>query len=583
MNRTIENLKKELLDSFLLQNREILDNYVILAVTDIEGCIKHVSTNLCNHFKYKPFELIDKNYEFLINKNVINNFRLNFNDVCITRSIWKGEVKHTTKFEHILWLDTIIQPLFDNENQCIGFLFASNDITEEKKLKKINEENILHRKYNKTLLNFMPSFSSAVLLRSPTGLQRILGIIVFTILFFIIWASFSQIDELVKAEGKIIPSDKIESISSFEGGIIEKILIKEGDYVKKDQPLVQLNDISFTTEYSKNQLTLFELKAKKRRLESQASGADLILDEEVVLLNPSIMEYEKSLFETNKKKQQVSQSMLTEKLNQKKNDLIDAIKKHELLQKNYELISQEMNTKKELVKERIISEIEFSQEMRKFNDLKVDLKIVEGSIPTIKSSVKELTQAIEENELIFKQEAKNELTTVNSEIERVLETIISLKDKVKHSLIVSPVDGFIKVITIKTIGTSVPSGRSFIEIVPDSNYFVSEVKVKPSEIGFLYLGQNVKIKFKAYDFSIYGMLDGEISYISPDSIFDEKSKEELYIINVKSDNNYLDNKKQLKIKSGMTVEVDILSGKKSVMDYLLKPILKMKQNSLTER
>ncbi len=574
---------EELLKSFRFQNRELLDNYVILAICDLEGTINHVSTQLCTVFGYKPSELINKSYEFLIKKEAITTFKTQFKDVTLSKSLWKGDIQHASKKDEVLWMDTSIQPLFNDKKELIGFVFASDDITKEKKLKKINEENLINRKYDKTLLTFMPSFSSAVLLRSASDLQKVLWLIFFTVIFSLVWATFSSVDVLVKSEGKIIPSDKIETVSSFEGGIIEEILAKEGESVSANQPLAKLHDIAYTTEYDKNRLRYLELKAKKARLAAESGGIPLVDDTEVIAEKPIIMAYERSLYETNRDKLNASQTMLKEKLSQRQNDLHDALGKEKLLKENYNLLSKEMKIKQELAEQAIISKVDYMQQMRKFNDLEVELKSVEGSIPTLKSSIKELQSSLEESSLIFKQEAKNELASTSSEVDRLSEMLLSLKDKVTRSLVLAPTDGVIKTITIKTKGASVPAGRTFIEIVPRSDYFVSEVKIKPSEIGFLHVGQSAKIKLKAYDYSIYGGLDGEISYISADTILDEKGKEEWYMVHVRSQRNYVGGKEALKVKSGMTVEADILTGKRTVMEYILKPILKTKQEALTER
>lgn len=574
---------EELSKSFRFQNRELLDNYVILALCDLNGTINHVSTKLCNVFGYKPVDLIGKEYAFLIKKEAIALFKTQFHDIVLTKTLWKGEMKHATNNDELLWMDTIIQPLFNDHHEHIGFIFASNDITQEKKLKKINEENLIRKKYDKTLLDFMPSFSSAVLLRSSSALHKILWIMTFTIAFLIVWASFSKIDEMVKAEGKIIPSDKIETVSLFEGGIIDEVLVKEGDTVKKDQPLAQLHDIAYTSEYDKNKIRLLELKAKKARLVAEAYHQPFALDPEVAASKPNIMEYEKSLYETNQQKLAATQGVIKEKLIQKRNDLSDALGKEKLLQQNYQLLSKEMKIKKELAQEGLVSKVDYMQQLRKFNDLEVDLKAVEGSIPTLKSAIKELEQSLDESTYTFTKESNNALTETNAEIDRLYEMLSSLKDKIVRSVIVSPADGVIKSIAIKTPGATISAGKTFIEIVPKTDYFVSEVKVKPSDIGFLHVGQPAKVKVKSYDFSIYGGLDGNISYISADTILDEKGKDEWYIVDVQSKTNYVDDQQRLKIKAGMTVEADILTGKRTIMDYILKPILKTKQSALTER
>ncbi len=577
------NKDEELTKSFRFQNREILDNYVVLAVTDIEGTIKHVSTNLCNIFEYKESELLGKPYNFLIQKDSIKTFDAQFHDALISKSVWKGEMKHASKGDKTIWTDTIIRPLLNDEGNLVGFVLASNDITQEKKLKKIHEENMLNKKYDKGVLDFMPSLSSAVLLRTASGLHKILWIIFFTVIVSVLWASLAEIDELVKAEGKIIPSDKIQSISSFEGGILDEILVEEGEKVKKGQPLAKLHDISFTSEYDKNRLRLLELKAKAARLKAEASSENMEDDADVVAQSPELMRNERNLFVANKQKLDANTDGLKEKLQQRKNDLTDAQGKLQILRENHTLLKEEIKIKEELANEGIISKIDLMQQRRAFNDLDSELKTLEGSIPTIKSSIIEIQKGIDETVFNAQKEASSELAGVDAEIKRLIEVLSSLDDKVQRTLILSPVDGIVKNIYIKTLGSSVQAGKSIIDIVPTSDYLIAEVKVFPSDIGFLYVGQKAKLKPKAYDFAIYGGMDGEISYISADTLLDDQGKEEYYVVHVKSSKDYVGDKENLRIKAGMTVEADIITGKKTVMDYILKPILKTKQGALTEK
>ena len=568
--------------SFKFQNRELLDNYVSLVVSDIDGNIQHISTNLCNLFGYKSSELIDQSYDFLIKQDFLEKFREQFNDVKISRSVWKGEIKHTSKNDVTIWMDTIVKPLFDDDNKHIGFIFASHDITQEKKLKKIHEESMLKGKHSQTVLDFMPSLSSAVLLRTDRGLIKILWIIFITIIFLLFWASYFQLDEIVKGSGKIIPSNNIQTISSLEKATINEVLIKNGDSVKKGQPLIKLKNNDIITEYNQNYLSLLELLAKKARLYAEASQIDIKNNPLVMKHKKEFMIDENKLFISNKKTLTLSIKMINEKLLQKRKELEDAKKNQEYLQLNYSLLQKESSLKKKLLKEKLISKINYLQFSRELNTLKLDIKKIKDSISQYNALIQEYQQNIVETYLNYKNKARTELITVNAKIKQFEEIEKQLKNKIKNKIILSPVDGVIKKILVTTNGAIIQSGEKLLEIVPNSDYFIAELKIKPSDIAFIYVGQPVLLKLQSYDYSIYGGIDGKISYISADTIISENG-EFYYIVYIKAEKEYIKYNRKITIKSGMTVEANILTGKKSILDYILKPILKGKQLALTER
>ncbi len=574
MKNDINNYE-QLTKSFRFQNRELLDNYVILAVTNTEGIIKHVSTNLCNVFKYKTSELIDKPYSFLISKDFINTFNNQFNDSKHTKSIWKGEIKHSSKNDEIIWTDTIITPLFSDSNKFLGFILASSDITKEKKLQKINEENILNKKYDKTVLDFMPSISSAVLLRTSSGLHKVLWIIAFTVIFLLLWSSLSKIDDIVKTQGKIISSKNVQTISSLNGGILKEIYVKEGDIVVKDQKILKISDIDFKNDFNKNSLTRLALLAKVQRLKAQSNNEPIEKDFEVMTINPAIMQNEINLYNSNKQKLKSSIGILKEQLKQHKNNLNDSYKSLNISQKNYNLLKQEMKIKQPLVQERIISKVELLQLKRRINDIKVELKTQKTSILLYKSLIKETKKSIEETYQNYQLSAKDELVSTYNELQNIKQDISYLQERITDTVILSPSNGVINTLNIKTKGEAISPGTIIAQIVPNSKYLLAQVKISPSDIGFLYVGQKVRLKLRAYDFSLYGAIDCKISYISPDTHIDDKdSKNEVYLVNIKSTKQYVGQNKDLVVKPGMTVDADIITGKKSILDYILKPIIK---------
>lgn len=565
-------LEQELKRSFTFQNRELLDNYVILAVTDIDGIIKHVSTNLCNIFKYKSSELLNKPYTFLIKKDSILTFENQFNDAKVSNTVWKGEVKHASHNDDTIWTDTIISPLFNDDKKHVGFILASNDITKEKTLKKINEENILNKKYDDSILDFMPSISSAVLLRTSSGLHKVLWLISFTVIFLLSWAYLSEIDDIVKSEGKIITTSNIQRISSLEGGVLKELYVSEGDKVKKGDILFRLSDINFKTDFKKNKYNRSALLAKIERLKAQSKNQKIIINNEI---DKKTMTNEVELFNTNEKRLKASINILKEQLKQRKNDLSDSYKNLKIVERNYVLIEKEMKIKTPLVNERIISKVELLQLQRTKNDTESELKKLKGTIPTIKSSIQEIYKSIEETKQIYISTAKDELIIAYNDVKQIDEDLNYLNQKIIETTIVSPNDGVINKITVKTRGQAISPGTVIAEIVPETKYMLAEVKISPADIGFLYVGQPVRLKLRPYDFSLYGAVDSKISYISADTLIDEKDQnKESYIVHIKSEKKYVNGNKNLEIKPGMTVDADIITGKKTILNYILKPIVR---------
>jgi membrane fusion protein, adhesin transport system len=576
-NKMQQNIDEALTKSFRFQNRELLDNYVILALTDKDGIIKHVSTNFCRVFGYKSSELIDKPYTFAISKDALKSFEIQFNDVKITKALYKGEIKHASSTDNIIWTDTIIEPLFDDDKNLVGFIFASSDITQEKKLKKINEDNLLQKKYDSTVLDFMPNLSAAVLLKTSSSLHKILWIITLFIIVSLLWAYFFKIDDVVKTSGKVITTSNVQTISSLEGGVLDKVFVKEGDFVKKGDVILQISDIAYKSEYDKKYHNKMALQAKLKRLEAQAYGKEIDIDQDVLKLDKKLIDNEISLYRSNLEKIQVTKSILNEQLSQKINELNDNEEKLVIVRNNHKLLESEIKIKKDLVKSRVISEVDYLQLQRRFNDTDMEYKKITNLIPSLRSAVAELKKSIQEAELTFQNESKNELTTTYAEVKTLSEELNILSDQIERSAIKSPSDGVVNQIIVKTRGEAISPGKVLIEIIPDSEFVLAEVKVKPSDIGFLYVSQPVKLKMKAYDFSIYGGLEAEISYIAADTIMDPVTKEEYYTVHIKSNKKYVGTDEKLVVKSGMTVDADIITSKKRIIDFILRPVLKTLQ------
>jgi len=430
---------------------------------------------------------------------------------------------------------------------------------------------------------FMHSLSAAVLEVAPTRLRIVLYFWIFAIIAFLIWANFAYIDEIARGDGEVIPSGENQMIQNLEGGIVEEILVKEGDNVEKGQILLKIDNQKSISSYSSNEIKAEALQAKILRLEAEANGEDFKVPEDVKKRLGQFIDNEKSLYETNKKELTSKLNALREKLVQRKQELQEAYSQKDHLESSYSMISREVRMTKPMVAKGVRSKIDFLKLQREANEIESKYDAVKKSIPRLKSAIKEVQNNIKETQLNFQSQAKEKMNEALAELRTLKATSTALEDQVTRTIVKSPMKGIVQRLYVHTVGGVIKPGQDIMEIVPSDETLLVKVKIKPKDIAFIYKGQRAIVKFTAYDFSIYGGLEGKVVQISPDSIKDEEGNV-FYEVRIKTDKNYIGrNGKELKIIPGMTTTVDIITGKKSVLDYILKPILKTKQYTFTER
>jgi adhesin transport system membrane fusion protein len=437
--------------------------------------------------------------------------------------------------------------------------------------------------YSNDDLQYMHSLSNAVLEKTTDRSRKILWIMLVAVAWLIIWANFAEVDELARGVGKVIPSKQVQIVQNLEGGIISEILVDEGEKVDAGQILIKIDDTKFSSSYGENRLRYSELKAKSIRLQAESSGKKFIVDKELQKKIADPLKHERTLYNINKRQLQQNINILKEQIIQRQNELQEVHSKQKQLRRSYELIAEEVKITEPLVKSGLVSRVEFLQLSRQESSMKGDLDAVTISIPRIKSTISEAKNKMKEMILEFRHQANQELNEVNAEMARILESGSALEDRVKRTLVRSPVNGVVKQLLINTVNGVVQPGMDIIEIVPIQDTLLIETKIKPSDIAYLYPGQKAMVKFTAYDFAIYGGLTGKLTYISSDTIIDEEG-ETYYLVRIKTDENHLSKDgKRYEIMVGMVANVDIITGKKTVMDFILKPILKVKQGALRER
>lgn len=425
--------------------------------------------------------------------------------------------------------------------------------------------------------------------------SKVLNMFFAILIFFLgafIWSYFSEIDELTRGEGTVIPSEKIKTIQSLDGGSISEILIKEGSIVKEGEPLMKIDTTRFEASLEENKQTYYHLVITKNRLELESK---INLDEPIpeINYNDEILQNAKT-FAMNDRA--LFASRITElkstiqtykiQLKQKEEEINELNSKSKQLKISIDLVKEEADTMELLVAKKSKSKVDLLKTKKELAQLEGDLQNTYATIPRTKYEIEEAKNKIIEKMNTFKAEASNELQKVNTEIKKYESKLIAEEDKLDKTVLISPVNGIVKQIYVNTIGGVVKSGMDLIEIVPLSDILLIEAKIDPKDIAFLSPNQKAIVKITAYDFSIYGSLEGKIVEISADSIVDknDKNQKTYYKVVIKTEKNYLEKDKQkLPIIPGMITSVDIITGKKSILDFLLKPILKTKANALHER
>jgi adhesin transport system membrane fusion protein len=430
---------------------------------------------------------------------------------------------------------------------------------------------------------FMSEISAATLESVHRGGHSLLFL---TVAFFIAagwWAYETSLDEVTRGNGKVVPSSKIQVIQNLEGGILAEVLVVEGEIVEKDQVLLKIDDTRFASSFRETQLKYWELLAREARLQAESEGSELVIPEEVVRERPDLADNERSLYQSRQLELESTIRVLKQQEQQRRQELVEKQARQKQLERGYELSNQELKMSEPLVADGILSEVELLRLKRTVNELKGDMNANRLAIPRIQSTLNEVRQKIAEQTIRFKTEAASQWSEIRSELARTKETIFSLEDRVIRTQVRSPLKGTIKQLKINTVGGIIQPGMDLIEIVPVEDNLLVEAQIRPADIAFLRPGQEAMVKLTAYDFSIYGGLPAKLERISADTITDEKD-ESFYLIYLRTEKNYIDSSKgQLDIIPGMTASVDILTGKKSVLDYLLKPILKAKNEAMRER
>ena len=403
------------------------------------------------------------------------------------------------------------------------------------------------------------------------------------IIAFVIWARYAVLDEVTRGMGQVIPSRHVQVIQNLEGGIIEEILIQENQIVNRGDILVRLSNEAAASHFRDAFTQSIEHRAAIARLEAEVKGTALFFPEEIEKHDPEIVEDQKRIFETRKKQLDLEIKLLKSRYAQKVQEIAEMVNKKKKLETNLGLAREQMSITKPLVDKQVYPRVDYISLQRDVASLKGDIRTLELGVPRARKEADEIKKKQSHRIAEFRSKAADEINKRRMELRSQLEAISAGKDRVTRTDVRSPVYGTIKQININTIGGVIRPGETIMEVVPLDDTLLIEAKIRPADIAFIRPGQKAMVKITAYDFSIYGGLDGTVEQISADTIQDDR-KDSFYRVKLRTRRNALTYRgEKLPIMPGMTASVEILTGKKSVLDYLLKPILKAKQNAFRER
>ena len=407
----------------------------------------------------------------------------------------------------------------------------------------------------------------AALARKPRLGPRFLSLAVGTLFLVLgVWANFAEIDEVTHANGQVISSQRTQIIQNLEGGILGAVLVGEGEIVEKGTPLAQLDN-----------------KLAESRLEAELNGERPVFSEEVLAAHPQAVSDQMAMFQARESQQRAEMGLLESQYEQRRREVEELTGRKRQTERSLALAVEQRNIAAPLMQRKIYSRVDYLGLEQKVVSLQGDIESLASSIPKAQAAAEEAKQRLTLRKAEMEAEINAEITKRRTELNSLKETLAAGGDRVTRTELRSPVRGTVKQIYINTVGGVVKPGEAIMEIVPLDDTLLVEARVRPADVAFLHPGQKAMVKVSAYDFSIYGGLEAELEQISADTIEDKRG-DFYYLVKVRTrKNSIVYRKEHLPIIPGMVTTVDILTGKKTVLDYILKPILKARQNALRER
>lgn len=430
----------------------------------------------------------------------------------------------------------------------------------------------------------VPTAISADLLAPPSQASRaLLAALVSLVVAFILWAWLARVQEVTTGRGRVTPASKIQVVQNLEGGIVREVLVREGAFVREGDIILRIDPTLAGSSLGEAREKMAGLTALVSRLEAEVEGRPLTFPPDILQSRPDLVSHQRDHFEARRKEFEAAVATFDLQERQRSQELIEARSKIETLRRALDFAQTELEMLRPLERSRAVSRAELLASEAKNNDTRGALEATTLALPRLEAAIEEIGRRRAERIEVFKGDSLQKLASARIELAALAEASRSSEDKVARTTVRSPTDGVVKTVLVTTPGQVVQPGHSLVEIVPANDTLLVEAQVRPQDIAFLRPGQDALVKITAYDFSIYGGLSAKLEHIGADSITTDKG-ETYYLIRVRTEKAQLSHGgRTLPIIAGMVAEVDVITGSKTVLGYLTKPLVRMHQTAMRER
>jgi membrane fusion protein, adhesin transport system len=436
---------------------------------------------------------------------------------------------------------------------------------------------------------FSNDIRAAIDLRTPRTSRIVLFAAAGLMATFLVWAHFAVLDEVKRGNGKVVPSQQTQVVQSLEGGIIAELLVQEGAIVDKDQPLARIEDTTFASQFGEIRERRGAAAARVTRLEAETKGLkSVVFSDDLIKANPRAVDAEKGVFDAHMRKIAQDIDVISQQENQKEKEIDELKASATRFSQTLDLLNRETELTRKLYQQKVVPEIEMLRADRQATDMKGQLAVAQATIVKTQAAVEEAHSRLLNVTTAFRAQAEDDLAKSRGDLAVLDENIKSAQDRVRRTELRSPVHGIVNKLNVNTIGAVVAPGASLMEIVPLDDTLLVEGRIRPQDIAFIRPGHEAVVKISAYDSSVYGSLHGKVERISADTITDDKGDknergETFYRVTVRTEKNHLGTDEHpLPIMPGMVATVEILTGRKSVLDYLIKPARTLRDEALRE-
>lgn len=455
-------------------------------------------------------------------------------------------------------------------------------------------------KISKQDLEMADDVYGAILTQTPTVHRLTIWALFALFTSFLVWAYFAELDRVTRGEGKVIPSSQVQVIQSLDGGILQELFVTEGMQVTKGQLLARIDDTRFRSDAAQQTQEVDALRANIIRLRAELRDV-LVADvpnwqrqikivteklkfpDDLTSNSPELVARNQDEYRTRIHNLENQVAIQGQQIKQRQQEVREIDSKIATLKSSLSLVNQELTLTIPLAQKKIVPEVELLKLKRTVNDIKGELSALRLLKPKLKSAFDEAILKRREAALAYRTDARAELNELQSKLSNLTEAQVGVQDKVTKALITSPVIGTVKILHITTLGGVVKPGEVLLEIVPSQDKLLVEAKIIPKDIAFLHTGLPAMVKITAYDFTRYGGLSGVVEHISADTTQDEEGNS-FYIIRVRTTESTMISKdnKEMPIIPGMLTSVDVMISKRTVLEYILNPLLRAKEMALKE-